>query len=126
MPKRRLSLTIPLPPYASPRNTWRRKIHAAALEAKIQRNVIYAKDDRLEVHVVLDLTASEALVHDVDNRLKDVLDALQGRAGGPKSVHTLEPIIPNDRQVFRVSVEKSLTQGAKGSSGRIIVRKLCQ
>jgi hypothetical protein len=91
-----------------------------------QRRVTYTRDDRLEVHVILYLTACEVLVHDVDNRLKDILDALQGRAGGPKNVHTLEPIIPNDSQVFRVSMEKSLTEGAKGSSGRIIVRKLRQ
>jgi hypothetical protein len=126
MPKRRLRLKMSLPPYAPPRNTWRRQIHAAAFEAKMQRNVTYSEDDRLEVHVVLGLTASEALIHDVDNRLKDILDALQGRAGGAKNVQFLERIIPNDRQVYRVSVEKSPRRDAKGPSGRVIVRKLQQ
>jgi hypothetical protein len=34
-------------------------------------------------------------IHDVDNRLNDVLDALQGRMGGSKAVRKFEPIILN-------------------------------
>jgi Holliday junction resolvase RusA-like endonuclease len=47
-------------------------------------------------------------VHDVDNRLKDILDALQGRMRGSKAVRRFVPIIHNDRQVFRVVITKSL------------------
>jgi len=122
--KRRLTLTIPLPPYSHPRNKWRQAIHRAALQAKGRRQIAYTSDDRLEVHVVLNLTPAAALIHDVDNRLKDVLDALQGRAGGPKNIHALKPIIPNDRQIFRVTVEKSARKDAKRPRGRIVVRKL--
>ncbi len=31
-------------------------------------------------------------VHDLDNRLKDILDALQGRVGGSKAVNDLEKL----------------------------------
>ena len=78
MPKRRLTLSMPLPVYRHPRNAWRRQIHQAALEAKVSRRVTYLPSDKLEVHVTLNLSRSAALHHDVDNRLKDILDALQG------------------------------------------------
>jgi hypothetical protein len=45
--------------------------------------------------------------HDVDNRMKDVMDALQGRASEPKSERVLAAIIPNDCQVYRVTMVKS-------------------
>ena len=62
--------------------------------------------------------------HDVDNRLKDVLDALQGRAGGPKNRRSLQPIIPNDKQVFRVVVEKRVAPPQSHGKGHLIVRRL--
>jgi hypothetical protein len=34
--------------------------------------------------------------------LKDILDALQGRAGGSKKIRRLAPLIPNDSQIYRV------------------------
>ncbi len=72
----------------------------------------------------MDLSPRAALKHDVDNRLKDVLDALQGRAGGSKVSHDLDPIIPNDRQIYRVSVEKSPRTDRKRPRGKVILRKL--
>ena len=60
--------------------------------------------------------------HDVDNRLKDVMDALQGRAGGPKSRRPLPPIVPNDRQVRRVVVEKMVAPKQSGGSGHLTIR----
>ena len=41
-------------------------------------------------------------IHDVDNRLKDILDALQGRRGRSKAVRRFAPMLTNDRQVYRV------------------------
>jgi hypothetical protein len=55
--------------------------------------------------------------------LKDVLDALQGRAGGPKNKHTLAPIIPNDRQVCRVIIEKLAPPWQSRGLGHLIIRK---
>jgi hypothetical protein len=62
-------------------------------------------------------------MHDVDNRLKDILDALQGRAGGPKKKRTLEPIIPNDRQIYRVIMEKGLPPRQSKGFGHLTIRK---
>ena len=124
MPKRRLTLSVPLPPYRHPRNEWRRLIHQAARNAQAARNVHYQSTDKLEVHVTLNLCPSAALHHDVDNRLKDILDALQGRAGGSKAIHSLVPIVPNDRQIYRVSIEKSPRADKKRPHGKITIRKL--
>jgi Holliday junction resolvase RusA-like endonuclease len=66
----------------------------------------FQESDRLEVEVRLVMTTSQFNFHDVDNRLKDVLDALQARVGGPKSVRLLAPLIPNDKQVTRALIEK--------------------
>ena len=124
MPKRRLTLSVSLPSYRHPRNEWRRLIHQAAQDAQAARNVHYLASDKLEVHVTLNLSPSAALHHDVDNRLKDILDALQGRAGGSKALHTLEPIVPNDSQIYRVSIEKSPRADRKRPRGQITLRKL--
>jgi len=124
MPKRRLTLSVPLPQYRHPRNEWRRLIHQAARDAQAARNVQYLPSDKLEVHVTLNLSPSAALHHDVDNRLKDILDALQGRAGGSKALHSLQPIVPNDRQIYRVSIEKSPRTDRKRPRGTITIRKL--
>ena len=61
--------------------------------------------------------------HDVDNRLKDIMDALQGRAGGSKKVRALSGIIPNDRQIFRIVIEKSLPPKQSKGFGHLIVTK---
>jgi hypothetical protein len=37
--------------------------------------------------------------HDVDNRLKDIMDSLQGRMGGSKKEQLFERLIPNDSQI---------------------------
>ena len=107
MAKRRLKLTIRIPPYEHPRNSWRKKLHRIVAERQRKSPVRYSEEDRLEVTVRLYLSGSVLGVHDVDNRLKDILDALQGRAGGSKAVRTIEAIIPNDRQVYRVIIEKT-------------------
>ncbi len=124
MAKRRLSLKVHLPLYHPPRNRWRRAIHHAALLAKRQNNISYVPSDKLEVHVILNLDPSAALIHDVDNRLKDVLDALQGRAGGPKAAHRLQRIIPNDKLIYRVLIEKSARSDNKRPRGLVVVREL--
>jgi len=123
MSKRPLKLHFRLPPYeSSDRNKWRRRIHAAALAKRA--NVRYEPTDKLEIKVALYFESRALSWHDVDNRLKDVLDALQGRAGGPKEVHDLEPIIPNDRQVYRVVVEKREPPRQSRGYGHVTIRWL--
>ncbi len=67
---------------------------------------------------------AELAVNDVDNRMKDVFDALQGRAGGPKAKLTLAPIIPNDKQIFRVEMEKSYPPKQSLGLGHVVIWKL--
>ena len=67
---------------------------------------------------------AELAANDVDNRMKDIFDALQGRAGGPKSKRTLTAIIPNDNQIFRVEMEKGLPPKQALGRGHVVVRKL--
>jgi hypothetical protein len=59
--------------------------------------------------------------HDVDNRLKDILDALQARVGGPKKVRKLVPLVPNDYQILRATVEKV---PGPVSGGRLTIQRL--
>lgn len=106
MPKQAKKLTFRIPPYRSPRNDWRRAINAAALAAQRESSVRYSRTDRLAVKVRLYMPEADLAANDVDNRLKDVFEALQGRAGGSKTTRTLPAIIPNDNQIFRVETEK--------------------
>jgi hypothetical protein len=70
------------------------------------RGVTYRDDDKLAVSLVLYLEGNAIGFHDIDNRLKDVLDALQGRMGGPKAMRRNPPLIPNDNQVYSATVTK--------------------
>lgn len=121
--KRRLTLRVRIPPYRHPRNAWRCQIHMAALRNARAAGVSYRPNDRLEVAVRLYLEGTGLEINDVDNRLKDILDALQGRAGGPKNRRGLEPIIPNDHQVFRVVIEKALPPKQSGGFGHLKVSR---
>jgi len=123
MAKRRLSLRVRIPPYRHPRNVWRESIHAEMAKAAQARGVAYQPEDELELLITLYLDETGLPFHDVDNRLKDIMDALQGRAGGPKSNRHLSPIIPNDHQVFRVSIEKTLPPAQSHGMGHLVVRK---
>jgi Holliday junction resolvase RusA-like endonuclease len=124
MAKRPLKLRVRIPQYRAPRNAWRRDLNAAAWEAKDHAGVTYRDTDRLEIHVRLYLKSDALTAHDVDNRLKDILDALQGRAGGPKTEHRLRPIIPNDKQVYRVIIEKEAPPKQSRGLGHLLVRRL--
>jgi hypothetical protein len=124
MAKRRLSIRARIPAYQAPRNAWRALLNRAVGVQAAARRVHYRKNDRLEVHVRLYMDISSLRSHDVDNRLKDILDALQGRAGGSKKLHSLPAIIPNDRQIYRVSIEKGPAPWQSRGLGHLVVRKL--
>jgi len=121
--KRPLKLTLRIPPYERPRNVWRKRLHHVVLQRQRKSPVRYSETDKLEVEVRLYIKGKGLAVHDVDNRLKDILDALQGRAGGPKKRRTLEPIIPNDRQIYRVIMEKGLPPWQSKGFGHLTIRK---
>lgn len=124
MSKPKQKLKFRLPEYESPRNAWRKKIHAAALRAAQTQRVEYGPEVKLAVEVKLHLRGRALEIHDVDNRLKDILDALQGRAGGSKAMRRLKPIILNDRQVYRVVVNKSSPPGQSHGLGHVAVSML--
>ena len=95
MPKRRQTLQIALPAYERDRSRWRERILAQALKAATAAAVAYTDSDSLEVVVLLYLREGKRLtIHDVDNRLKDVLDALQGRC---KHVRRVRRLLKDDR-----------------------------
>ena len=123
MAKRPLKLTLRIPPYETPRNAWRKRLHQVVLKRQRKSPVRYTEKDKLEVDVRLYIKGTGLTMHDVDNRLKDILDALQGRAGGPKRRRTLEPIIPNDRQIYRVIMEKGLPPWQSKGFGHLTIRK---
>ena len=124
MAKRALKLTFRIPPYRHPRISWRRMIHAEALKLKDDKGIDYMKKDRLEVQCSLYMNTKSFPLHDVDNRLKDILDALQGRAGGSKRVRTLAAIVPNDNQVYRVVFEKLPSPPGMDGGGIVTIRRL--
>lgn len=106
MPKRRFSIVVELPAYARPRNEWRRRVHAAALEALTRRGVGYQEADRLELRLALALDERPLDVHAIDERVKDVVDALGGRIAGPRSRRRIAPIVADD-QIARIVLEKA-------------------
>jgi hypothetical protein len=81
-------------------------LHQVIQTTAAKARISYSSSDRLQLKVVLYLGPNALFVHDVDNRLKDIMDAFQGRAGGKKGSGLLTPLIPNDRQVFKVTIEK--------------------
>src|SRR5438876_10928795 len=104
---------------------WRREILRNVRRAQLDQAVRYSDDARFEVVVLLYLRKGKRHdIHDVDNRLKDILDALQGRFGGPKSARSKMRLFDNDRQVSRVVMEKQPIPKALGDheGGRIMIR----
>lgn len=125
MAKSPQTLTARIPTYEKDRSRWRKKILASVLSAREKAGIRYGPDDLLEVVVLLYLKKGKRhAIHDVDNRLKDILDALQGRFGGPKSVRTETRLIENDNQVCRVVMEKQPIPKIFGddAGGRLLIR----
>ena len=92
--------------------------------AQRERGVHFTNDDRLQIEVLFYLGEKGIEKHDVDNRLKDVLDALQGRLGGPKSKPQFRPIVPNDNRFFRIVAEKRTPPPQSLGFGHLVIRKL--
>ena len=103
-----IQVTALVPGYERNRYQWRRRILANVVRAARKAGVKYDDSHTFEVVVLLYLKKGKRHdIHDVDNRLKDILDALQGRFGGAQSKHRL---IENDRQVCRVIIEKQIAK----------------
>ena len=113
MAKRRFTITAVLPGYTAPSNEWRRRVHSAALDAQTSRGVGYREGDRLELRIALFLGQRPLDIHEIDERVKDILDALGGRIAGPRSRRRIAPIIPLPDQVRRIILEKD-TRSLRG------------
>lgn len=88
----------------------------------------FKRESAVAVDVILYLPRGGPFeMHDVDNRLKDILDALQGRAGGLKGLRTsLAPrILANDSSVRSVVIRKTTPPKSRlGDGGRVTIRSL--
>ena len=104
MAKRRFTISATLPVYLPPRNEWRRKVHAAVLEAQTFRGVGYREGDQLELRVSL-FGPRDLDIHEVDERVKDIVDALEGRIAGRRSRRRIAPIVSSG-QIQRVILER--------------------
>lgn len=93
------------------------------ISAASARHIKYTATDRLELIITLYLSDDKIGWHDVDNRLKDIMDALQGRAGGPKTEHRLQVLVPNDHQIHKVTIEKRVAPPQSLGRGHLIIRK---
>ena len=123
MAKQPLSLKVRLPRYESPRNEWRKKLHAGIMTALRDKGIEYTTDQKLELHITLYLEEPHIKFHDVDNRLKDIMDSLQGRMGGSKKEQIFERIIPNDRHIYKVTIEKKHPPIQSHGLGHLQIRK---
>jgi len=122
MTKRKQTITANLPGYERDRYRWRRRILRSVLQAKTAAGVTYEDETKFEVVVLLYLKSGKRHdIHDVDNRLKDILDALQGRFGSQRAKTRL---IEDDRYISRALVEKQPIPKLlpANSGGRLLIR----
>lgn len=123
MAKRGLKLSVRIPNFQKAKQ-WRRGINRAVAEAQKKAPVAYEDTDKLEVQIKFYLRNPKLTVLDIDNRLKDVFDALQGFIGEKGKSGALKKIIPNDNQIYRIVAEKRLAPKAKrDAESTIIIRR---
>jgi len=90
----------------------------------IETKIRYTPKDKLEIYLRLYFREPDLSKIDVDNRLKDVMDALQGQIGGAGTKRrNTKRVIRNDSQIYRVTVEKSLPPGQSQELGHLTIRK---
>jgi hypothetical protein len=125
MAKSRPTITASIPTYQKNRGQWRQKILSRVRAACRRAEVKYDQDESFEVVVLPYLRKGKRHdIHDVDNRLKDVLDALQGQFGGSKSLRAKSRLIANDNRICRVVMEKQPIPKMFGNDagGRLLIR----
>jgi Holliday junction resolvase RusA-like endonuclease len=124
MAKRGLKLSVGIPNFMGDAKAWRRAIHAAIVKVQDQGTVQYSDTDKLEVEIRFHLRNPKLTILDLDNRLKDVLDVLQGMIGEKGKSGELRPIIPNDNQIYRLIAEKRLPPKAdRKALSTIVIRR---
>jgi len=104
-------LIAKIPHYEPDSTVWKQKIYDAVREAQNRAGIQYSDNAKLDVQVCFYLRGHRLSKLDLDNRLKQVGDALQGfinDKGGSKHAAKRTPIIPNDNQIYRLTAEKRL------------------
>lgn len=96
-------------------------MHAIISAAANNSGITYHLSDKLALKVRLYMDGTVLSSHDVDNRLKDIMDALQGRVGGSRKNRRWFPIIPNDKQIYRVTIEKALPPKQSNGLGHLVI-----
>jgi Holliday junction resolvase RusA-like endonuclease len=123
MAKHDLKLSVRIPNFETDALAWRRAIYAAIAKAQEGGNVQYSEDDKLDIEILFYLENPKLTILDLDNRAKNVLDALQGFMRD-KGKGGLRRIIPNDNQIYRLTVEKRLPPKANlAALSKIVIRK---
>lgn len=124
MAKRGLKLSVRIPNFMKDAEAWRRAIHAAIVTKQDRTRVRYSDTDKLDVEIRFHLQNPKLTILDLDNRLKDVLDALQGFVGDKGKSQGLRPIIPNDNQIYRLTAEKRLApKSNRAALSTIVIRR---
>lgn len=124
MSKKPLKLHVRLPQYKFPRSAWRKDIYKEILKEAKKHNTVYSDKDILELSIIIYLDNKKISIIDVDNRLKDIMDAVQGYTGGAcKKKHIFHSIIPNDNQIYKVIIEKKEPPKQSHCLGHLFIRK---
>jgi len=113
-------IRIRLPEFKPPHKTaWREEIHNEISKYKVK----CLKTHKVELLVRFYLDKEMIKKTDIDNMLKDVMDALQGYVcGHKKKYHSRKRIICNDNQIYKVTVEKKLPPKQSHNKGHLIVK----
>ena len=126
MAKGRQTIRAVLPTYQKDRQKWRKQILRNVRRIKEENGIEYEPDQLFAVEVTLYMDRGKRHdIHDVDNRLKDILDALQGkfRGSGGKKLRLIE----NDNKICKATIEKRPTPKVfknkkENAGGRIVIR----
>jgi len=123
MAKQSLRMKVRLPQYKSPRKEWRKKLYARIMAALKDKGIKYDANQKLELRIMLYRAETDIRFHDVDNRLKDIMYSLHGRMGGSKKEQIFERITPNDRRIYKVTIEKKHPPIQSHGFGHLLIRK---
>jgi Holliday junction resolvase RusA-like endonuclease len=126
MAKRPQTIRATLPTYLKDRQEWRKQILRNVRRIKEENGIEYEPDQLFAVEVTLYMDRGKRRdIHDVDNRLKDILDALQGRFLG--AIGKKLRLIENDNKICKAVIEKRPTpkiykNSKEDAGGRIVIR----
>jgi hypothetical protein len=93
------------------------------LDVQTRRGVGYRDSDQLEIRISLALGDRPLDIHEIDERVKDVIDALEGRIAGPRSRRRIAPIVPSSDQIRRIVLEKEPRRARRRALGELAISR---